>query len=107
MTTSFQKDYPDLWEKFNYVNDIYTRQYIIDGINSIEKLGLVEWFCNFTPKKDEGYVWCMDKNLLNIQDNMELGKEHSGTSMSITMRNLELYYKKGEAEFRESFTKEK
>ena len=72
--------------------------------NTVEKLGLWEWFKEYTPPKDKGFMFCGHNNVTKISNNLEVN-DHSGATVSYCMRCMEYIAKNGFDDFKNKNTK--
>jgi len=77
--------YPEYSEYKKETKDILKSAYeVVDNNNKYwEKIK------NFVPKKNEGFLWTKDKEIIEIMQKINNAYPyHSGSSLSLTMREL-------------------
>lgn len=70
---------------FAELYETYELEMIQDAYDTIKRLGLWEWFKEFEPHPNEGFMFSADINLAMIGNEM-VYQGHSGASFGITMR---------------------
>lgn len=73
-----EPNFTELYEK----NDV---EMIQDAYDTIHRLGLWDWFGEFHPHPNEGFMFTSDINIAIIGNEMKLKDSHSGASFGFTM----------------------
>lgn len=85
----------------SYIDD-WERDMIKDGLRAVvrannsmltSEINLWNYLSTFDPPAGKGFMFCDDKIISKILNEMEIG--HSGSSMAWTMRIIELIAKEG------------
>ena len=72
----------------------YEADMLLDVYNAIEKEGLLDWFKNYEPEDDKGFMFSSCKELTRINSAMKLSHLHSGSSYGWMMRVVHSYVKR-------------
>ena len=62
--------------------------------DTITKLELWDWLCNYSPDKGKGFMWSSDKNITKISNALPQNN-HSGATFAYAMRQMEFIAKNG------------
>ena len=89
---NFIKENQKLWDECKYVKNEQIRYELVDVLSTIIRLKRVEWFKNYKPEKDKGFMFSDDPNIHKIVDNLN-HKRHSGGSMASAFRGAEAFFK--------------
>ena len=89
------------WNKFSFMSSVMDRVYLIDHINTIERLGYQSWFSNLKWENTSAYM--KDEKMTNLTYSVEYMKEHSGSSMSFATKRAKQYYDMGFDKFRKYY----
>jgi len=92
MTVNMEGDFSVLLDKGFSESDI---KYLQDAYDAITRLNLWKELSEFTPNKDEGFMFTSDPLLTKINSEMKLLGGHSGSSYGWTMRSMEFIAKYG------------
>lgn len=85
---------------FSFIEDTHSRAMIQDAYSATTKTeGGWEFIKEFSPPADKGFMWCSDPKLSEIDKNMKMHDQHSGSSYAWTMRNIEYIGKHGWSAF--------
>ena len=66
--------------------DFNDAKLIKDAYDTIVKEGLLDWFKNFTPAEEYGYMFSNNPQISQIYSNLKFANEHSASSYAITLR---------------------
>ena len=70
-------------------------KYLQDAYDAITRLNLWKELSDFTPNKDEGFMFTSHPLIHKINSELRLLGEHSGSSYGWMMRTMEFIAKKG------------
>lgn len=74
---------------FEHLDSLSDRETVQRAYNVIQSLDQWEYFCNFVPSKDTGYMYCEDEKIKTIMCKINEENDcHSGCSLAFTMRAL-------------------
>jgi len=76
----------------NYKMDQY---FYADAYETIERLGLWEFFRTETPPEGKGYMFWSHPTMDRLTKEMKTANDHSGASWGLTMRTMEYIAKNG------------
>ena len=98
----------DDWHNTNYFSEGFDSRYTLCHMyNSIEKLELWDWVRNNPPPKNTGYTfWDCDVIYRIMSDEDVQNDGHSGASMGLTMRIMQLI-SYGESEEKDLYLKKR
>jgi hypothetical protein len=70
-------------------------EYLQDAYDAITRLGLWKELSEFTPNKNEGFMFSSSPLLEKIRSEMKLMSNHSSSTYGWTMREIEFIAKNG------------
>jgi hypothetical protein len=79
---SINKAYKYIESRWHYNDAILIK----DAYDTIVNEGLLDWFKNFTPAEEKGYMFSNNPELGKISSNLKLKEQHSGASFGMTLR---------------------
>jgi hypothetical protein len=94
---------------FEFVNDKHYRTYLQSAHNAITICELWEWFQRYSPDPNRGFSWSTTPELDKLSEQMRkdpYNGNHSGSSYSIIMRDMEYIAKNGYDSFAQDFLSE-
>lgn len=80
---------------FADVYDNFEVKMIQDAYDTIHRLGLWNWFGEFEPHHNEGFMFTSDPNVAMIGNELAMRDAHSGSSFAWTMRMVHDIAKNG------------
>jgi hypothetical protein len=81
--------------KYDDLFATYEATLYADADQAVTKAGLWDWMREFTPRRDQGFLFTSHPNIDVISSHMKLADQHSGASFAITMRAMEYIAKNG------------
>ena len=99
----------------SFLKDKWTADMLRDGMNAVvlaqekpeiikQNIDVLTYLSTYEPPKGEGFMFSRgDIVVESVQYNMQVG--HSGCSMAVTMRHLQLLAKIGFPQYREGYAK--
>lgn len=75
---------------FSFINDRWFRDMIEDGYQAVTATeGGWDFFKEWTPPADKGYMWSTHPKMTEITRNMKLYEDHSGSTLAMTMKSMQ------------------
>lgn len=85
-------EYKMNFKTLNY--DTMSTQYLEDVYQALQDSKLEDWFVEYNPPEEKGFMFSNHPNLDIIHKHMKLYGDHSGASYGWTMRTLQLELRK-------------
>ena len=83
---------------FSNIQDNHTREMLESAYEAIQISGYLDYFKNFTPEENKGFMWTSDRIINMIKDLVETSYNgHSGASLAFTLRQLQDHLKRQSA----------
>jgi hypothetical protein len=95
---------------FTFIKDVDSRNNILNAYNAVTKCNAWEFLKNFRPEDVDGCLYCSHPKIYKIYETMETCtpkiSNHSGSSFSWTMREIQKIAKIGYEKYKDNKLRE-